>query len=145
MRNRSKLTSPPTFTRLNDPMKSGEIYYTTSGNPILCRIIGILPNGREDNIVFDRYPFSDLPIMESRSIVVPAFVSASYIFEEEMKLLSESGQMGKWPIGSLISHRGNPYEVLGYFRRFIAVKELDSNRLAIIRRYHKTNHRHIMI
>lgn len=126
-------------------MKSGEIYYTTSGSPILCRIIGILPNGKEDNIVFDRYPFSDLPTMESRSIVVPTLMSASYIFEEEMKLLSESGQVGKWPIGSLISHRGNPYEVVGYFRRFIAVKELDSNRLVIIRRYHKTNHRYIMI
>lgn len=123
-------------------MKVGDVYYRASNTPILCRVVNILPNvGSRGSIVYDQYSFP----AGFEFTATETLISASGVFEKSMKLLSESGQMGKWPIGSLISHRGQPYEVLGYFRRFIAVRDLGSDRLAIVRRYHKTNHRHIII
>jgi hypothetical protein len=132
-------------------MQTGEIYYAEKGLPMLIRItengIDITENGIDvvGWVVYEKYTMQSMSLSEEWISPMTSLISRPSFSGNECRLLSESKQMGKWPIGALISHRGEAYEVLGYFRRFIAVKVLGTDRLGIIRRYHPTNHRYIML
>lgn len=119
-------------------IEPGQIYYRKESQPSLLQISQLVH--LSSLVVFDQYQINSNGLKYGQSLVQHVDV-----FLQENQLLTKSGQMGKWPIGSLISHRGKVYEVLGYFRRFIAVRHLDSLGLEIIKRYHPSNHKYIMI
>lgn len=126
----------------------GEILYTRKGLPELIIFNSIFYTDQHSIVVsYRRYLYNPNLYFTVSGSVEQKHMGKSE-FEKIYGKLKESDQTGKWPIGEMISYKGEAYTVLGYFRRFIAAKQLEGtngNDLAIIRRYHKSIHRHIMV
>lgn len=61
------------------------------------------------------------------------------------KPLSEFRDTGPYPIDSLVQHNHEPYVVMGYFRRFMVLQHLESNRLVIVRKTLKSIHPYLLL
>jgi hypothetical protein len=59
--------------------------------------------------------------------------------------LAESRITGPYPIDSLVRYEDEVYVVLGYFRRFMVMGHFDTGALCIVRKGHKSIHRHLLI
>jgi hypothetical protein len=59
--------------------------------------------------------------------------------------LAESRISGPYPIDSLVRYEDEVYVVLGYFRRFMVIGHFDTGALCIVRKGHKSIHRHLLI
>lgn len=61
------------------------------------------------------------------------------------KPLSEFRDTGPFAIDSLVKHNHEPYIVMGYFRRFMVLQHMVSNRLVIVRKTLKSIHPHLLL
>lgn len=61
------------------------------------------------------------------------------------KPLSDFRDTGPFAIDSLVQHNHEPYVVMGYFRRFMVLQHMESNRLVIVRKTLRSIHKHYII
>jgi hypothetical protein len=63
----------------------------------------------------------------------------------QSKPLSDFRDTGPFAPDSLVQHNHEPYIVMGYFRRFMVLQHLESNRLVIVRKTLKSLHPYLII